>query len=446
MPVESPAPQPPAAQSPGSQPAAALPPRITGADPASFAASVLRDRHPAIVARVLADVPFGAPVRDALARLLQDPTVVPLPRDAHDCEDWDRWGAPYFGRSMFEVPFLWAENYFYRRLLHATGYHEPGPWRGIDPFWPQKAADLPGEEELRALQGAGDALRVLPEEEQGAALVAAAVWGNRADLGFSLTHGAGSGGAGSGGAGSGGAGSGGAGSGGAAGGSAGVAGAGRLVVDDTERIWKRLAGGGTVCVVADNAGRELLPDLVLIDFLLRTGRAERVELHVKPAPYFVSDALTADVLAELRRFPMAASGAGDAAGSGAGAGAGAGVGGSVGGRLWEALRAGRLELVTDAFYCAPLEFAELPAGLAARFGAATLTILKGDLNYRRLVGDRSWAPETSFSGLTAYFPGPVAALRTVKSDVVVGLAAGAEAGLPASWRTSGSFAMVQVRA
>jgi hypothetical protein len=362
----------------------AEPALISGADPASFAASVLRDRHPAIVARVLADFPFAAPVQDALARLLQDPTVTPLPRDAHDCEDWDRWGEPHFGRSMFDVPFLWAENYFYRRLLYATGYHEPGPWRGIDPFGPQKAADPPGE--------SFDRVRDLPEDEQGAALVSAALWGNRADLGFQLAHGLSEANA-------------------------------ELVADDTDRLWKHLAGG-TVCLVADNAGRELLPDLALIDFLLRTGRATKVELHVKPAPYFVSDALTADVLAELRRF---------------------GADSELGRGLWAALRAGSLELVTDPFYCAPLGFAELPAGLAARFGAATLTILKGDLNYRRLVGDRNWAPETSFSRLTGYFPGPVAALRTVKSDVVAGLAAGVAARLPASWRTTGGFAMVQVR-
>jgi hypothetical protein len=374
-------------------PVPALPPRIRSDDPASFAASVLRERHPAVVARVLADFPFAAPVREGLARLLQDPTVTPLPRDAHDHEDWDRWGEPYFGQSMFDVPFLWAENYFYRRLLYATGYHEPGPWRGIDPFGPQKAADLPGEQELRALQEAGDALLVLPEDEQVSALVAAALWGNRADLGFQLARGYT------------------------------TEKEAQLVADDTERLWKHLTGG-TVCVVADNAGRELLPDLVLIDFLLRTGRAGRVELHVKPAPYFVSDALSADVLTELRRFP---------------------ADGAIGRRLWAALRDGSLELVTDPFYCAPLEYPQLPAGLAARFGAATLTILKGDLNYRRLVGDRSWSPETSFASTTGYFPGPVAALRTVKSDVVVGLAAGAEAKLPASWRTSGAFAMVQVR-
>ena len=47
--------------------------------------------------------------------------------------------------------------------------------------------------------------------------------------------------------------------------------------------------------------------------------------------------------------------------------------------------------------------------------------MKGDLNYRRLVGDRLWPPTTPFADVTAYFPGPVAALRTLKSDVIVGL-------------------------
>ena len=350
-------------------------------DPDSFPASVLRDRHPAIVARVLADLPLPAPVADRLAAFLHSPIVTPLPRHAHDHADWDRWGAGHFGRSLFDVPFLWAENYFYRRLLQEIGYHDDGPWRGIDPFGPQKAADLPEPAVLAALDGLQDA-----------DLVTAAVWGNRADLGFNLV-------------------------------AAQTALEQRLIVDETERLWPHLTGC-TVCVVADNAGRELLPDLVLIAHLLRTGRADKVELHVKPAPYFVSDALTADVLSELRRFPASS---------------------TIGAELLRALRTGTLELVTDAFYCAPLEFAEAPAGLNARFKAAKLTILKGDLNYRRLVSDRSWPSSTAFAQVTEYFPGPVAALRTVKSDVVVGLSPTDEVELPVSWRTSGAFAVVQVR-
>ncbi|WP_238017762.1 damage-control phosphatase ARMT1 family protein [Dactylosporangium sp. AC04546] len=365
------------------------PPAILSNVPGSFPESVLRERHPAIVARVLDGIPYAPAVRHELERLLQEPVIEPLPAGAHDAADWARWGAGMYGRSWYDVPFLWAENFFYRRLLEATGYYGPGPWRGIDPFGPQKAADLPGAAELAEL----DALQDLQEDEQAAALTAAALWGNRADLGFRLVSG-------------------------------GSHRVDELVADDTKALWGLLRGGGTICLVADNAGRELLPDLVLIDFLLRTGRAGRVELHVKPAPYFVSDALPADVLDELRRFPP------DSA---------------VGRRLKAALRDGSLSLHADGFYCAPLTFHDAPQELASRFAAAELTILKGDLNYRRLVGDRHWPVTAPFDELTGYFPGAVAALRTVKSDVVVGLGAGAERSLPASWRTSGAFALVQVR-
>ncbi|WP_433208043.1 damage-control phosphatase ARMT1 family protein [Dactylosporangium sp. CS-047395] len=365
------------------------PPVIVSSDPRSFPFSVVRERHPKIVERVLAGYPYAPAVRERLERLLQEDVIAPLQEGAHDAELWAGWGAGMIGRaSWVDVPFLFAENFFYRRLLEAVDYYGPGAWRGIDPFGPQKRADLPGAAELAEL----DALQEQPEAAQASGLVRAAVWGNRADLGFGLVaqqHEK----------------------------------VDELLVDDTARLWE-LTRGGTVIVVADNAGRELLPDLVLIDFLLRTGRAGVVELHVKPAPYFVSDAMTADVLDELGRFPA------DSA---------------VGGRLRKALQTERLRLYTQSFYCAPLTFHDAPEELADRFAAAELTILKGDLNYRRLVGDRRWPVTTPFAEVSGYFPGPVAALRTLKSDVVAGLGAGVEERLPASWRTSGAFALVQVR-
>jgi uncharacterized protein (DUF4415 family) len=73
--------------------------------------------------------------------------------------------------------------------------------------------------------------------------------------------------------------------------------------------------------------------------------------------------------------------------------------------------------------------------------------LKGDLNYRRLVGDQLWSPTTPFAERTAYWPGPVAALRTLKSDVITGLDRDVLTALEESgeaWRTSGTHALVQV--
>jgi hypothetical protein len=78
-----------------------------------------------------------------------------------------------------------------------------------------------------------------------------------------------------------------------------------------------------------------------------------------------------------------------------------------------------------------------------------LAIVKGDLNYRRLVGDCHWPATTPFADLAGHFPTAVAALRTLKSDVAAGLDTGVLERLDASgdpWRTSGAYGLVQFTA
>jgi hypothetical protein len=185
-----------------------------------------------------------------------------------------------------------------------------------------------------------------------------------------------------------------------------------------------------ICLVTDNSGAELLADLVLVDHLLATGRAARVEVHVKPYPYYVSDVTTADVVACVRRLaggPPAAR--------------------AVAGRLHEAAHRGSLTLATHGFYAAPLSFHNLPPDLAVHIAAADLVVLKGDLNYRRLVGDRHWAPTVPLASVAGYFPAALVALRTLKSEVCVGLDPGTAArldGTGEAWRTSGRYAVVQL--
>lgn len=403
----------------------------------SFARSVLAERHPALIRQVRDAFPYPPERQRALDALAEETEeteetgetaetadgstqlIGPLPADAGDRERWEKWGAgAYVGRrSWFDVPFLWAESYFYRRLLEAVGYFAPGPWQGVDPFAPFKRAELTGSAvaaELAAL----DDLAALAPGERDQALLQGALWGNRADLGFRISSGerpqdkA---------------------AGGADGKTAGDADTDRSVLaDDSAALWRHLDADppGAVHVVADNAGRELILDLILIDHLLRTGRAATVVLHVKPYPYFVSDATTADVLDCLRRI-------GEAPGRAR----------EIGARLWAAMSGGRLALRAHPFACAPLPYADLPSDLRADFGRATVTILKGDLNYRRLVGDRLHPPTGSFAAATSYFPGPVAALRTLKSDVIVGLDPRTLASLDATgetWRTSGTHAVIQL--
>ncbi|MGW6026306.1 damage-control phosphatase ARMT1 family protein [Streptomyces sp. NPDC055099] len=374
--------------------------------PGSFPRSVLAERHPALIKKVRDAFPYGPRQHRALDALLTQATegvIEPPDPGAHDRHLWQEWGREYVGLSWFDVPFLWSESYFYRQLLAAVGYFGDGRWRGIDPFRPFKQAELhtdEADEELAAL----DRLAPRPLDEQRQALLLGSLWGNRADLGFAV-----------------------------GGGGAGAADS-RLVADDSELLWSLLPEGGaaTLCLVADNAGRELLPDLILVDHLLRHGRAERVVLHVKPYPYYVSDAMTADVIDCLRRLTGAR-----------------GAAAEVGDRLWSAMGAGRLTVRSHAFSCAPLPYERMPDDLRQEFAEADVTVMKGDLNYRRLVGDRLWPATTPFEEPTAYFPGPVAALRTLKSDVIVGLDERTEAELNAAhgqgWRTSGTHALIQAR-
>ncbi|KUJ68705.1 hypothetical protein ACZ90_17675 [Streptomyces albus subsp. albus] len=383
-------------------------PVILGNEPGSFARSVLAERHPAVIQQVRDAFPYGHRQHEALDALLDEISngvVQPLAPADHDHQRWAAWGQEYFGRSWYDAPFLWAESYFYRRLLGAVGYFGPGPWQGVDPFAPFKQAELRGDavdEELRAL----DALASAPAEERAAALLHASLWGNRADLGFRVSAGEPA---------------------------VDDAAVSTLVADDSAILWQLLPAGtrAAVAVVADNAGRELIPDLVLIDHLLAHGHAKQVVLHVKPYPYYVSDAMTADVVDCLRRLTEAS-----------------GEAGRIGGRLWKAMAEGSLEVRTHPFFCAPLPYEEMPEDLRKEFAGAALTILKGDLNYRRLVGDQLWNPTVPFAARTAHFPGPVAALRTLKSDVIVGLGQGTLDALErtgVTWRTIGTHALIQVR-
>ncbi|WP_232792592.1 damage-control phosphatase ARMT1 family protein [Actinacidiphila yeochonensis] len=373
--------------------------------PGSFAWGVFHERHPRLVEQVLGALPYGPAERAEVERLLAESitgVLEPLAESAHDHAQWLEWGQGLWGRPWDEAPFLWAESYFYRRLLEAIGYFRPGAWQGIDPFAPFKNAELAGtavDDELAALSR----LDGLPDPRRARALLSSALWGNRADLSFRITA------------------------------EAGGPIASDLVADESATLWDELdrTSGGRVCVVADNAGRELLPDLVLIDHLLSRTLAAQVVLYVKPQPYYVSDATMADVLASVVRLRAASSEAAE----------------GVGGRLWQAMNDGALVVRSHPFLSAPLPFHDMPADLRAEFTGAVMTILKGDLNYRRLVGDRLWPPTTPFTATVGHFPSSVTALRTLKSDVVVGVDAATLARLDGSgtpWRTNGRHAVVQV--
>lgn len=76
-----------------------------------------------------------------------------------------------------------------------------------------------------------------------------------------------------------------------------------IVVNDIEKAWvflsslrtKLTAGSGIIHIVLDNAGFELLTDLVFASYLLESKFASKVVLHGKCMPWFVSDVNARDL-------------------------------------------------------------------------------------------------------------------------------------------------------
>jgi hypothetical protein len=108
----------------------------------------------------------------------------------------------------------------------------------------------------------------------------------------------------------------------------------------------------------------------------------------------------------------------------------------------------RLQLRTHWHYATSLFYFQLPTDLHAELASMDLVILKGDVNYRRLVGDVHWPPTTPFEKATAYFPAPLVALRTMKAELIVGLDEGQPEGLSKQdpeWMVNGRRGLIQSR-
>ncbi len=388
--------------------APARPPLILTSEPGSFAHNTLKTRVPAILRETIAANHFPAAIvadLEALHAELTAGTIRGLCEDAADVAFWEAVSAPYLGRSWLDVPWFWAEAYFYRRVLEATRYFQPGPWQGYDPYGPKKRAEWMADAAPamldRLLAGLADDPAVRFEQ-----LFHASLWGNRTDLSYMVAaH---------------------------LGGIADAAGErSNLLADDTPTVWRSLSErpARRVIVLCDNAGTELLADLALADFLLEAQLAGEVVLHLKPQPFFVSDAMPQDVLDGLAALP-----------------AGGPHAVRLSRRLAAVLEAGRLRLTTHWAYASSLFYFELPVDLEAELAAADLVLVKGDANYRRLLGDAHWPSTTPFAYAVSYVPVPLVALRTLKAELIVGLSPGQAEALAAvdpAWLVNGRRGVIQ---
>ncbi|GMC23334.1 unnamed protein product [Saccharomyces cerevisiae] len=221
----------------------------------------------------------------------------------------------------------------------------------------------------------------------------------------------------------------------------------KIVVNDTEKAWEVLTKARAdansreirVDFVLDNSGFELYADLMLAAFLLQSGLATKCIFHAKDIPYMVSDVMLKDfdiLVHDLRDREFFPSGEPSTKESRALD--------LFAGEMEKFVSSGKIEFREDSFWTTELDYWNLDANETKYHGSilhkdlqkSNLVIFKGDLNYRKLTGDRKWPRTTKWE--TAI--GPLAtngitslSLRTCKADVQVALPEGLDAKLSQEW-------------
>ncbi|MGW8143379.1 MAG: damage-control phosphatase ARMT1 family protein [Anaerolineales bacterium] len=398
-----------------------LPEPMTANVPGTFAHSAVTKRFPKILRQTLSDNDFPPQVSRDLEQLMEeipDANLVEFDDpSAPDNGDWHQYLPPYLEKNWLQVPWFIAEMYFYRRIIAAIDFYQPGPMRGYDPFLKEKQQGL--ESATQSINNLGDFLaaavqpaRADSEHKQSDfhQLLVLNVWGNQADLSMwsasedrpdhqdmadQRTH---------------------------------------LLVDDADRVFDHLEAMSNqptrVDFILDNFGPELVHDIGLADYLLSTGLAEKVRFHAKPNPTYVSDAMIKDIHSTITYL----------------AGSPRKSVSEMSNRIQDYLTQERLELETNFFWTSPLYFWEMPDDIRQEISGSDLVISKGDANYRRLSGDLDWPPTTSFHDVVRYFPTPLLALRVLKAELALGLTTSQVRELDnqdPDWKFNGNWAVIQ---
>lgn len=351
-----------------------------------------------------------------------------LPEDApeervREYNEWKELLRPFVeaGDTWLTAPWLVTEFYVYRLLMQALGYWDKNSaGYQYDPFAKQKRAGLTSSV-ASAERGMLTRLPKLPATKEGIELAAAfALWGNKMDLSLWPAD--------------------------AANQNVDVfteileKAAENLLHDDSDTLGDycdtlRAKGGGNVDIVVDNAGFELVTDLALGQHLVESGIAKCVTFQLKTHPTFVSDALEKDLVETSDYY--------------ANLDADAYPNAKKAGQAWkEFLADGRWKCNEDNYWVQPFPMWDMTEPLRTDMKErCDLAFIKGDANYRRLLGDRMWDFTAPFGDVVgAYFPCPVCALRTLKAELGCGMDADqverAKA-LDDQWLVNGRFGVVQ---
>ena len=327
------------------------------------------------------------------------------PERIREYKEWETLLEPFIskGDTWLSAPWMVTEFYVYRKLIQATGYWDKDNTVGYqwDPFYKQKHAGLvssvgSAEPMLGKVLSLGDGKSDSYNHDAIAVVANIALWGNKMDLSLwpadasnsnvdiftSILASASE----------------------------------NLLHDDSSQLEDlceklRNKGGGNVDIIVDNAGFELITDLALGQYLIQSGIAKVVTYQLKSHPTFVSDALEKDLLEHIKYYATEISESDYPNAVQAG-------------KLWQSfIDNGQWVCNENNFWCQPYPMWEMTEPLRSDMKSrCDLAFVKGDANYRRLLGDCEWDFTASFQDVVGnYFPCPVCALRTLKAEIGCGM-------------------------
>ncbi|VDL81002.1 unnamed protein product [Schistocephalus solidus] len=227
-------------------------------------------------------------------------------------------------------------------------------------------------------------------------------------------------------------------------------------LDDIVRSWLSWEPA-TVALVMDNTGPEMVADLILAEYLLCSHLAERVVFYPKALPWFVSDVTPKDLDWFLVEGLPSIANAGEVEPK---------VFESISGwaEKWRRrFENGSFSTISHPFWTLPLGYNHLRSTAPELFRSltqeASVTIFKGDLHYRKLLEDRSWAASSEDPKFVfgRCFPSAfdccrgssplILVLRVAKSDVAVGVSEHRHSKLvkeDPDWWTKGKYGFAQI--
>lgn len=216
----------------------------------------------------------------------------------------------------------------------------------------------------------------------------------------------------------------------------------RLIIDDSDAVYDYLhsdqSTSGKAIYILDNYGPELISDLLFGLYLLKHCGYKEIEYYVKELPIFVSDTTMGDVrelFQENEREKLFLEWLRNCSGN-----------------SLEVIEEGGLDFIvsckdTDAkmiFKASPQ--LHRPESFETFFPSitdgVTLVVVKGDMNYRRLVKDRNYDFFDDIENYVDYIEKPLLVLRSLKSNVLLGVETRRLDGVKPNWKTSGEYGII----